>query len=977
MPQAPVQETAPEQEKAPEPVAQAAPVEEKPAEPAPAAQDSEMDVGEFLNDAVPPPATPAAAPQEDDGDDVASVMADKQVERTVPNITKPWMKHHTFVQVKTIEEVRAIVDAALEHGKCSLDIEAEGLDNRMTFDALGNPRTVHQIVGYCISIDGHTGYYIPVRHYPDDGGPDLNVKPLNEVDAEIRRLCRASQPVPTEEGLAKDPLSFRKENFAKAPQVIIYFWNAKFDQEILFPITGLDWWHPDSFEDGMLAAFCHYSADKAFSLKLKAAQWLRDPDGNSYVMIELKELFVHGSKKIQFNKLAPDEPGVVKYGCSDAICTYLLCERPRETEKDRPDYVHLAKTKYEFTYRLEKQVSQVVRVMERYRCMVNRAKAKELLDMQQTELTAILEKIQSFAAEKGWRGLDPSSTAQLSEFLFGNGEGCLNISPKPIKNEASGQYKTDAETLETMVEDNPHAPPILKWIVEYRQVEKLVGTYLEQLHNNPDENNELRFNFKQTGAGTGRFSAPAGQPDQGFSGVPIHGIPNESDMRKLFEARPGFTMVKCDYAGQELRIATNVSGEPVWLKEFLEGEGDLHTITARAFFNKKDVSKDERKMAKIANFALLYGGGPQAIIRATGCDKLEASRRKQAFDKAVPTFAKWIKAQQQRVKKEEGVWTPFRRWLAIPDANNPDRAVQAACERYAVNYPIQGSGADIMKISMVLLHKEFHKRGWLRQGPGYEGDNSVRMLLTVHDEIVFEVRNDRVTEVVPIIVSIMESPAHMTNPKWQVPLITEPLVGPNWGTGYKCERVKPGYKPKEGEYIVNGFVYGTIRTVDLGKDKPGDGEVEHAVFAEKKKVDIRILNAPWLAGVQKTDDVAGPAAPASTAVSTSTAPAEAKAAPPSPPKTPTPPPPVTVKLAKPAGRVVVMKINRLTDQTVRQVRQACVDALDKENGKILKLTDEVGVVLVDPEMGIRVDPTALAKALDMLNLSDGRFVEET
>ncbi len=937
--------------------------------------DGTATMNDFVAPVEPPPPAAVAvtsAAEEDDGG-----MQDFQLQREVPDITKPWMKFHKFSRVETVQHVRELVDAAIAHGRCALDTETEGLDTRMVYDALGNPWTVHQIVGYCLSYNGIEGYYIPIRHKPDDGDKeDLNL-PVAEVNAEITRLCKAAQPKPAPGALDKDPLGFRE--FAEPPKLVIYFWNAKFDQEMLYPVVGIDFWHPDSFEDGMLACFCDYSADKALSLKHKAPDKLRDTEGNGYAMIELKELFIKG-RPIKFASLAPDEPGVIKYGCSDAICTYLLCEPPRKWEKERTDYMKLARERYAFTYRLEKQCIQAVRVMERYRVRVDREKAKELLALHKTEFDRLLGEIRNFAQAKGYN-LDPSSPKQLSDFLFTDKPGCLNISPKPEINEASEQYKTDGETLEGMVADNPHAPPILKWIVEYRGEEKMIGTYLEHLSKNPDNNNELRFGFKETGAGTGRFSAPAGEPEQGFSGLPIHGIPSESVMRKLFLARDGFTFVKCDYAGQELRIAANVSGEPVWIKEFLEGDGDLHTITAKAFFNKETVSKDERKMGKIANFALIYGGGPAAIIRATGCDKVEASRRKQAFDKAVPTFAGWIKSQQKVVKKDLGVWTPFKRWLAIPDANNEDRKVQAACERYAVNYPIQGSGADIMKISMVTLRKEFHKRGWLRgdASTGYVGDDSVRMLLTVHDEIVFEIKHDRVCEAVPIIVEIMERPAKMATTRWRVPLVTEPLVGPNWGTGYKCERYVEGKtKLHEGEVLVKGFVYGTIRETDLGKEAPCEGEVEASRNEEKKKLKIRILEPLWLKNLPATDDVAGPSVPlapdapkpdVSIEAPKPAAPAVAVAPKVEAPKAEAPKPGLS-------NRIVTLKIHKLTPGTVKQVQHALIET-EEDDGRLLKLTDHVGVVLIDPSLGIRVNPTKLAEILfKQYNIGDGRVTEE-
>ena len=118
-----------------------------------------------------------------------------KAERDVPDIIKPWMKHHEMTLVRTVEEVEEIVDAAIASGRCSLDLETEGLDNRIYFNDKGEPETVHKIVGYCISYgDAKKGYYIPVRHKPADGGPALNVEPIERTETAITRLCDAAQP---------------------------------------------------------------------------------------------------------------------------------------------------------------------------------------------------------------------------------------------------------------------------------------------------------------------------------------------------------------------------------------------------------------------------------------------------------------------------------------------------------------------------------------------------------------------------------------------------------------------------------------------------------------------------------------------------------------------------------------------------------------------------------------------------------------
>jgi DNA polymerase I-like protein with 3'-5' exonuclease and polymerase domains len=901
--------------------------------------------------------TSPAEPEPDTLDDPLEFFETSglQPERVVPAIMYPWMENHEFRRVMTVTEANQVVDECIKRGFCSLDLETEGLDNRIIWKD-GKPETVHKIVGYCISYDGETGFYIPVRHQPTDGGPSLNVN-AEGVEAAISRLCHAAIPEGTPEAIEKDHLSYKCER----PKVVICFWNAPFDQEFLFPITGIDWWHPESFEDGMIACFAKYAGDKRLGLKAKSKELLKDPNGNSYQMIELKQLFVGSGRRraIQFQTLAPDEVGVLRYTGSDGICTYKIC--------DLPEIVPLCHEKHEVTYRIERQTSEVVRTMERNRVRINRAAVRKTLEEEEKKRADLLEKIQQFAKAQGRaEELDPNSPKQLSEFLF-TSTG-LDITPKPEINKASKQYKTDAETLKGLAK-NANAPSILKNIVAFREVEKFIGTYLNGLANNPDENDEIRLSFKQTGAASGRFSAPAGMPAQGYSGIPVHGIPNGSEIRRVFEARPGYTMVKADYAGEELRIAANLSNEPVWINEFLNGSGDLHSITARAFFSKQEVSKEERGKGKTANFVLLYGGGPKSIISATGCTKVEAGRRKRAFDQAVPTFASWIKEQHKKVKKDLGVWTAFGRWLAIPDARSEDRAIRAACERHAVNYQIQGAGADIMKIAMILLHKRLHKRGWLRDN----GDDSVRMLLTVHDEVVFEIRHERVAEAIPLIVDAMESPWRMPqNPRWRVPLIVEPLVGFNWASGYEVRRVGQDYKPSENEVVLNGFAYDTTRKPRTDKEGKITESLDQNEVQDGKV--FRVVDPPWLTGHKPSNGFTPNVevqVPATTPeVEAPTAPtAEAKPEP-TPAKSEAPTPEISKPLETPKetdSEILVLGINQLNNQTVEQVFDFVWDSL-KKDGPTLHLTDIVGSTLVSPRLNLRVNKEKLVGHLRKYNL---------
>jgi DNA polymerase I-like protein with 3'-5' exonuclease and polymerase domains len=523
------------------------------------------------------------------------------VEGSGNDLSKPWMKFHEFRLVKKVEEVRKLIDECLEHGHCALDLETEGFDNRIEYDAQGNPYTRHKIVGYCIGLQGR-GFYIPVRHrwerLYDSRGP--NVDDVLGTEEEIKRLCLASQPVVDPEAAKYDPLGSKE--LVEPPKVIIKFWHAKFDQEFLYPVTGIDWWHPDSFEDGMLAAYTIYT-DGIHGLKENSAGKpgavgglsVKDPEDpeveHPYEMIKFSDLFPKGTKRKDqaFYKLSPSEDGegwnCVLYGCSDGICTDLLCDQlvPKASSK-----------KYKGFYRLEKQVVQAVRIMERVRVQLNKDEIIDLLAEAEQELETYERKIVNVAKEAGFETFNPASSSQLADLLFG--EKHLDLPDKPEKT-SQDQYKTDEKTLEVYL-NKPGCPPVIEWIIKHRQINKVKGTYLENLANNTDELGQLRLNFKQSGAATGRFTAPKGDADHGFAGVPIQGIPAKNDpkkpqvahsLRRMFVAREGYVMAKVDYASQELRITASVSGERKWIDEYVKEietgiPADLHFMTAQAFY---------------------------------------------------------------------------------------------------------------------------------------------------------------------------------------------------------------------------------------------------------------------------------------------------------------------------------------------------------------------------------------------------------
>ena len=289
----------------------------------------------------------------------------------------------------------------------------------------------------------------------------------------------------------------------------------------------------------------------------------------------------------------------------------------------------------------------------------------------------------------------------------------------------------------------------------------------------------------------------------------------------------GILVHNCDYSGEELRLITNLSLEPKWLKEFFhcaecdrmfpQGDGkstpepppkfcpncgsdkigDLHTLTALEVYGAdarhKPDWKSLRGSAKGLNFAMSYGGGPSAARRAIGCTKQEGARIKGLFDSTYTTLQRWWKYQHGFAKERGYVMTPFKRKYPAPDINNPDGFFRSKAERNSVNGPIQGAGADICKIAMALIYKEMKKRGWL---------DKVQMIATMHDELVFEIDDDILEEAFFVLMPIMcRNPAVLAQ-KWPVPLTCDVEFGDDWSVPYDLEKCRHKQnKDKDGNKI--------------------------------------------------------------------------------------------------------------------------------------------------------------------------------
>jgi len=656
-----------------------------------------------------------------------------------------WIKTKDFKLIESIEELKVWVDSAIELGIFALDLETQGLDNRVYFNSeQGRFETVHKIVGYCLCKDDHSARYVPIRHKK---GFDKNLD-VELVDKEIERLVRNAKPI---------------------------FQNAKFDIEFLsFTSSPCDLDHYKSFEDTLIAHFVKDSNIRVHGLKKISFDIL------GYRMIELSELFPKTTKKRDFSNLSPTGNGVVEYACSDAFCTFMLWV----------DHLHTIADEYPLIYNIEKRTVSAIRRMERARVLVDKDLVIELqrgAEEERAKYAKLFREQSKPYLKSEETKIDISSPQQIADLLYKRMGIPVEIDRS--KDSKTDQISTDAETLGKIKKKFPNKYPILDTIFQYKSMDTIISRYLSKLSVNLDENNEARLKFNGWSANTARLSSSGGQPDQGFTGVNWQSLPKPYDVsksiisrriREVAKARSGYALVKIDFSGEELRITANMSGEPKWVKEFMEGDGDLHSLMAIEVFG--DVSGNSRSNAKNTNFALLYGGGVAAIQRATGLPKHEAKRLIDKYFKKLPTLKRWIENQKKSARTNGVVYTQFKRPFYLPQLKSDDQKTRAFGERKAVNSPIQGTGADIIKYAMGEVDRVFMDKGWY--------PDIARMIINVHDELVFEIKLEHLEEIVPVCCDCMTR--FYKAAKWTVPLEVEPLIGLNWSSPHDWDKMKRG-----------------------------------------------------------------------------------------------------------------------------------------------------------------------------------------
>ena len=347
-----------------------------------------------------------------------------------------------------------------------------------------------------------------------------------------------------------------------------------------------------------------------------------------------------------------------------------------------------------------------------------------------------------------------ASPKQLGEVLFDK----LKIGGAKQKKTKTGQYATGEEILSYLATDYP----IVKDILDWRQLIKLQNTYVDALPNQVDKiSQRIHTDYMQTVAATGRLSSN----NPNLQNIPIR-TERGRQIRKAFVARDeNYTIVSADYSQIELRIIAALSGEENMIAAFKNHE-DIHKSTASKVFNVplEEVTREQRSHAKTVNFGIIYGVSAFGLSNQTSLSRSESTALIEAYYKTYPRLKTYIQEQIEIARDKGFVQTILGRRRYLKDINSANAVVRGAAERNAVNAPIQGSAADIIKIAMINIHKKLNSENW-----------KSKMLLQVHDELVFDVHNSELEKIKPMIKHEMENAF-----KLDVPLDVDLGAGKDW-----------------------------------------------------------------------------------------------------------------------------------------------------------------------------------------------------
>ncbi len=557
------------------------------------------------------------------------------------------------------------------------------------------------LVGFSLAASPEKGYYFPVGHR---AGKQLS----------LDELKNAVQP------LLSDPKIAKVAHHAKFDLIVLRQAGFEIDP-IRFDTMIAEWLiNPDSR-----------------NLGLKTLAWVR----LGVEMTPIEDLIGKGKNQLSMADLPIAR--VAPYAAADAVMTLRLMPilkadlKERNAEKLMDD--------------LEIKLVPVLAQMEEYGVLLD-APFFEDFNKELTEMIFALEEdIYRLAGTR----FNINSTQQLSDVLF---KKLALDPPDPSRKTKSGHYSTSAEILELLRDKHE----IVAKILDYREYAKLKSTYVEAL---PQQINtktgRVHSSFNQVGTVTGRIASQ--NPN-------LQNIPTRTDLgqrvRQGFIAAPGWKLLSVDYSQVELRIVAHIAQDQAMIEAFKRGQ-DIHATTAAAITGTPlaEVTPKQRRNAKAVNFGLIYGMSAFGLTRGTDLTLAEAENFIKAYFREFPGVKAWLDMTRVNAAKNGYVETLLGRRRYFPNlAKGSNPQMRQREEREAINAPIQGTAADIVKLAMIALPEALRKAGL-----------NARMLLQVHDELIFEVPEDELERTVPVVKSLMESAMTL-----DVPLVCDARAGDNW-----------------------------------------------------------------------------------------------------------------------------------------------------------------------------------------------------
>ena len=402
--------------------------------------------------------------------------------------------------------------------------------------------------------------------------------------------------------------------------------------------------------------------------------------------------------------------------------------------------------------KIELPLIAILKEVEESGILIDTAMLKKLSRGYERQLGDLVAKIHKLAGEE----FNINSTKELRRVLFEK----LGLETKGLKKTGGGEKSTKLSELNKL--KNSH--PVIELILKYRTLAKLKSTYIDALPKLADKNGRLHTTFVQTGTVTGRMASR----DPNLQNIPVRsGLGLE--IRGAFKAPRGCFLLAADYSQIELRVAAILSGDQKMKQAFLGGK-DIHAITASEIFNtaEKEVSPEMRRAAKVINFGILYGMGARALAENLGISRDQAELYIQEYFHDFAGVRKYVRAVIEKARENGYVETMFGRRRFLPEINSQIPMIRAEAERMAVNFPIQGTATgDMIKLAIIRIHWRIEKDKVLA--------GKVKMILQVHDELVFEVEKSAVDEAARAVKEEMEGVL-----KADVPIKVELKFGPNW-----------------------------------------------------------------------------------------------------------------------------------------------------------------------------------------------------